>query len=63
MSEKKVITAVVELGTALIVLYAQDKDARAKVYLTTCKVSRWAAEKLGRLALAAEVKYRNEVSP
>lgn len=63
MSDKKFLTAVVELGTALIVLYVRDPDSRARFYLNACKASMWTAERFGRLAMAAELKYRNEVSP
>lgn len=61
MKDKKALTAAIELGTALVVLYAQDKSSRASLYLTVCKASMWTAEKFGRLAMIAELKYRKEV--
>jgi hypothetical protein len=63
MNEKKLLTAVVELATAALVIYAQSPDARAQFYLRACRVSMWTAEKFGKLAMLMELKYRNEVSP
>ena len=63
MGEKKLVTILAELSATLVVLYAQDKTSRAEILLMVHKSSGWIAEKFGRLSMAAELKYRQEVSP
>lgn len=61
MGEKRAAAALVDLAVALAVLYATDSQARARFYLGLTKASMWSAERLGRLAMAAELRYRREV--
>ena len=61
MPEKKVITALIELATVALAIYAQEHTSRADFYLKIMRASRWAAERLGRVAISAELKYREEV--
>lgn len=64
MKDKKVVTAVIELVTVALAIYAQDRyqtGSRAEFYLRVNRAARWGAEKLGRLAMASELQYRREV--
>lgn len=61
--EKKTLTALIELATVAVAVYAQDRNVRADVYLKLTRVSMWTAEQFGRLAMASELKYRQAVAP
>ena len=61
MPEKKTLTALIELATVALAIYAQERTSKADVYMKIMRASRWAAERLGRVALQAELKYREEV--
>jgi len=61
MAEKKTLTALVELATVALAFYAQGSGSKADVYLKAYKAATWAAEKCGRFAIAAELKYQREV--
>lgn len=63
MGDKRMAVAVIELVTLAIALYAQDRNFRADTYRKAALASMWSAEKLGRLAMRAELAYRREVSP
>lgn len=61
--DKKLVTALVELGTAALVLYFQEPQLRAEFYLRACRLSMSTAERFGKLAMAFELKYQREVAP
>lgn len=63
MPEKKTVTALIELATVALAIYAQERTSKADLYLRVWKTARWAAEKFGRAAIKAELKYHEEVSP
>lgn len=63
MSEKKTLTAVIELVTVALAIYAQERTSKAEWYFTAMRASRWAAERFGRIAMEAEKKYHEEVGP
>lgn len=54
-----------DLITLALVLYAyldENPQARARIWLRVQRGSSWAASRLGRLAMRAELAYRREVS-
>lgn len=61
MRDKSTLTALIELATAALLLFAQD-HTKADFYLMVNRASRWGAEHLGKIALASEERFRREVS-
>jgi hypothetical protein len=67
MAEKNgPLTAFIELAGTALVIYMQvqahsDASTKASILNGVARGSRWAAERLGRLAIAAENAYNAEV--
>lgn len=58
--------SVAQLLTAALVLHAylaEHAEARAAIWLRVQRTAAWGAMRLGRIAMAAELAYRREVSP
>jgi hypothetical protein len=65
MENKKAVTALLELATVLVAVYAQrssgSEQLKADFHLKVFKGASWAASRLGTLAMNSELRYRREV--